>query len=435
MSTIHSNLGAYLVTMKLSTLGIISLFAIAACGGPEGLEDAAVPVDGEDRFDTSDDAMAPDEASVSSEVLAAFRFLRPRARVCKHSGMRAPCAYFWTSDVDLSNNNWSDGSRMNDSITSVHVYTGHEITLCRSSRYRGTCKHLRQSTPGYYWNMVSLGFNDMISSLEIRPNTPIWSNASYRSNYPHDRQNGWSNEAQGVTHDANNWYISNKWHIQKYPVGTSVSSNSWTRRNNRPGGCNHFGDLSFYGGDIFAPLEGCPNGEERIYVYDTNLSVRRYGRLAAQTHASWVGINPVNGLMYSSDFRTNTLEVYSQHFSNGSWLHPLYSVTLDRSLNGIQGGVFSDNGYLYLTTSGGQAGVHVFDVRGASATRVRFIGPNGYKPGFPNYEEVEGITLWNLDNGRAPGISGQIHWLLLDNDSNDDDIYFKHIRVNNPSRL
>ena len=410
-----------------------SALLLTACGGPEGIHDDAVPTEGEAAFD-GDDGLGEYEAIATSE-LSVLRYTRPKARVCRHTGMRAPCSYFFTGDIDLSNNRWPDGSRMNDSISSVLVYSGQEITLCPHSRYRGTCRHLRQNTPGYYWNMASLGINDTTSSLELRPNTPVWSSARYRSNYPHDRENTWSNEAQGVTHDANNWYITNKWHIHKYPVGRSVSSNSYSRRNNLPHGCKHFGDPTFYGGDMCAPLEGGPNPDDRIYVYDTNLNIRRFGRLNHQSHAPWVAINPVNGLMYSSDFRTNTLRVYNRNFANGSWLTPKYSITLDRHLNGIQGGVFSQNGYLYLTTSGGQAGIHVFDIRGSRARRVRFIGPNGYKPGFPNYEEVEGITLWDLDNGRAPGISGQIHWILLDNDSGQDDIYFKHIRVSPASRL
>jgi hypothetical protein len=45
-----------------------------------------------------------------------------------------------------------------------------------------------------------------------------------------------------------------------------------------------------------------------------------------------------------------------------------------------------------------------------------------YSPGGGSYDEPEGLTIWDLDDGRAPGIKGQLHVLLLDNDviENDD---------------
>ena len=34
--------------------------------------------------------------------------------------------------------------------------------------------------------------------------------------------------------------------------------------------------------------------------------------------------------------------------------------------------------------------------------------------------------MWDLDDGRAPHVRGELHALLLDNDVFGDDIYFKH---------
>jgi hypothetical protein len=50
-----------------------------------------------------------------------------------------------------------------------------------------------------------------------------------------------------------------------------------------------------------------------------------------------------------------------------------------------------------------------------------------FHPGWSKYEEPEGITIWDLDDGRAPHIRGQLHVIMLDNDAaTDDDLYFKH---------
>ena len=50
---------------------------------------------------------------------------------------------------------------------------------------------------------------------------------------------------------------------------------------------------------------------------------------------------------------------------------------------------------------------------------------NGY--GYFNYDytsvwdgEPEGLTVWDLDDGRAPNISGQLHVFMLDNEIFDD---------------
>jgi hypothetical protein len=50
-----------------------------------------------------------------------------------------------------------------------------------------------------------------------------------------------------------------------------------------------------------------------------------------------------------------------------------------------------------------------------------------YHTNFPVKQEPEGLTIWDLDNDRAPGIKGQLHVLLLNNDWPDDDnVYMKH---------
>src|SRR3990172_12595134 len=51
-----------------------------------------------------------------------------------------------------------------------------------------------------------------------------------------------------------------------------------------------------------------------------------------------------------------------------------------------------------------------------------------YHPNFATWEEPEGIDWW--DNPPAPGISGQLHAFLLDNDVlSADEVYLKHYTV------
>jgi hypothetical protein len=54
-----------------------------------------------------------------------------------------------------------------------------------------------------------------------------------------------------------------------------------------------------------------------------------------------------------------------------------------------------------------------------------------YHPGYDQYEEPEGLTFWDLDaDGRAPGIGGQLHAIMLDNELGvSDNVYIKHYRL------
>lgn len=51
-------------------------------------------------------------------------------------------------------------------------------------------------------------------------------------------------------------------------------------------------------------------------------------------------------------------------------------------------------------------------------------------------QEPEGVTVWDLDKDtRAPGIRGQLHVIMVENDWNKlspDDFYFKHYRFKGP---
>ncbi len=43
--------------------------------------------------------------------------------------------------------------------------------------------------------------------------------------------------------------------------------------------------------------------------------------------------------------------------------------------------------------------------------------------------------VFNMDGKGAPGISGQVHMIMIDVDSDDDDVYFEHRSINDLLRL
>jgi hypothetical protein len=100
-------------------------------------------------------------------------------------------------------------------------------------------------------------------------------------------------------------------------------------------------------------------------------------------------------------------------------------------VGGVQGGVFSANGHLYLTSDVfvGQGATQ--DIRAYSALNGAFLGSCHvpYSPGDLDAEEMEGLAIW------ADPLWGHIHVVILDNDVSGDDVMLKHFVVPDVSVL
>lgn len=278
----------------------------------------------------------------------------------------------------------------------------------------------------------------------------------YLGNYPSEANPGWHENVQGLTHDRDNWFITQTKDLWKIPVTHDLDSVSPTDRGvTRIGlgsvpelvnaGYNHFGDPEYYDFDgqgyVVIPIEDVDNRTpcNGIAVFRAEtLEFLALQCLSGQGAAPWVAIGP-EGNLYSSNSDDETVRKYSVDWSglknrNELIVTPAPPVgLLDEqgspvTLHSLQGGVISPSGQLlYLVANG----IQVFDL--TTRQRVqRSTNGAGYfnyefHPDAPDYEEPEGLTIWDLDDGRAPGIRGQLHVLLLDNDiTNADDVYLKH---------
>jgi hypothetical protein len=272
------------------------------------------------------------------------------------------------------------------------------------------------------------------------------------NDYPKNRNNGWHTNVQGVTHDDAYWYVTQRYRLWKFPVTHDLNASV---DGGEPGVSyvdledlgleryDHFGDLDHYQGRLYVPLEDVSDDEAvpAIAVFDSrDLRFRGYWRLSRQgptKQAPWCAINPIDGLLYTSSFEINShrgyLKVYRPRLDSGFSHFPFVEEVRVRGPRGgrivvsrVQGGVFSPKGNLYLVsdteTTGGILG---FD--GTTWWRIVHT-PIAYDRG--TGEELEGITIWNLDGGPAPKIRGQVHVLMVDEDKlSSDDLYFKHFRV------
>lgn len=274
---------------------------------------------------------------------------------------------------------------------------------------------------------------------------------------PKELDHGLTEEIQGVATTSTHWFFAHNkdyWNdpnipdMIRIPITAPLEQRStWDAALVVPMpqallslGYDHFGDPDEHNGRIYVPVEqkedyGIPGA---IAEFDTNLNYLGYAILA-RDNAPWVAVDPTTGLMYTSNGRAGvqSVDVYSMSFTNGH-LSGLLK-TDDRRLwerNGqlvqpfyrIQGGAFSARGNLYLSVDGrvesATAPVGVFGFEAGSFRReVWFDVPYDTS----NDEELEGLEVRDLTGVGAPGITGQLHVVMLDNDdTTNDDLYFKH---------
>ncbi|MBN2355290.1 hypothetical protein JXO59_04215 [candidate division KSB1 bacterium] len=331
--------------------------------------------------------------------------------------------------------------------------------------------------------------------------------------YPGDDENEFSEEANGITHDDNHWYIADNdgCNLWKIPVGIDldgIQSNTmgvFVLRIDRiscptqdgpkmlKGDLNygHFGDLVAYKAKnqkyyLLVPISGGTPGPAIAVFRADNLQCLGLGVLwidAGKTKqndaAGWCAAD-LEGYIYTSPNWWNfagdpvvKLFKYSLNWDEiASAIPKLVKLTYVETIpllnefgqplpeyeigGWAQGGEFSTDGKLLYVTSGccgggwcsGESepgyneydkdeehwGIHVFDAitwkRIARSREESFFHYN-----IPGEEEPEGLTVWDLEEGRnhywdppiAPNIIGQLHVLLLNNDfASDDNVSIFH---------
>jgi hypothetical protein len=258
--------------------------------------------------------------------------------------------------------------------------------------------------------------------------------------YPDATATGWHEEAQGLAHDRDHWFISQRSFLWKVPVGVDLGQPL-----NGPDpargilrvpipaelageGYDHFGDPDYYQGILFVPMEGADVSAIAAFMAE-DLRYLGFQRLAAQENkAGWCAVDPRSGTLYSSYHRidaTHPLQVYQPGFDadwsfihlghvGEVWLTDEHGVPITLDKGWMQGGEFSDEGDLHLVTE--PFGVMAFDP--ASGQRTAQY-PIAYTSAF-HLQELEGLTIWDLNaDSRAPGISGRFHLILLHNGLTD----------------
>lgn len=276
---------------------------------------------------------------------------------------------------------------------------------------------------------------------------------NFNTEYPAGVEHWWTEMIQGVAHDSSYWYFTNT-AVEDTVTGDRLANKvAKADRGTDLGGSQpilmsaalpqsiwdlgyfHLGDPDVYNGYVLVPVEDGNNGNKNgiVVAYNaSNLSYVGYAELSREK-APWAAVNPVDGKLYSSpyydDNSTVVVDRYTVRFSPTFTLIYYDSITLDHQHKMIQGGAFSPSGRFYLVSDSedSAAGIYGYSMPSGRQRSFRFID---YAPTTTD-QELEGLTIVDVDGQGAPNIDGQFHVVMLDKDPvlTGDDFYFKHYDV------
>jgi len=269
-----------------------------------------------------------------------------------------------------------------------------------------------------------------------------------KADFPSDRSFSWSDEVQGITHDEQNWFISQINGLWRIPADLNLNTSFSGREKSlgvarveipadlRAQGYYHMGDIDYYQGHIYVPVEGRHRPFKLLKIDAATMELKGVANFwQQQKHAPYVAINPTTGILYTSEFTPNKkVGLYGYKMiddEKGFRLEHAPRLVLKNAkgdrpvkVHRIQGGEFDlETRTLFLVSDRVDGGILAFDMDTGNFKYAHYVD---YRPGFPNYEELEGITIWRKAEHKTAGVEGAIHVLMLDNDLNGDDVYLKH---------
>lgn len=333
----------------------------------------------------------------------------------------------------------------------------------------------RRHTGAFFGRDIILHQDQVIEHRPFRDSTslPVCDVATFTpvSDFPFDRSRDTDNDIQGVKLSGTHWYFTNAnsqfcgfieectlSHVWRYELGANINdSPSNVKGNPWAGTYNHFGDFAFVSpraglqAMLMVGLEPGGGSATRGAIgfisedLESHLGFAELGRAPLKAvdqgdSTPWVAFNRGDDRAYSSAFKSAWLNAYEVRLrADGTGLEAVHRRSVrfrDCATNSPayvlnkQGADFSSTNKLYISVDVQGGGVIVVDPQSGvirDFARINF-DPDGED------EELEGVLVRNLDgDGSSP--DGHVHVLMIQNDLSNDNLYFKHLRSDDFSKL
>ena len=319
---------------------------------------------------------------------------------------------------------------------------------------------------------------DWVTSKEVVRSNSTMAHYQYINTYPKKSDNSLRQELNGVAHDKVNgksyWFFTQNMsaHLWKIPFDCDLEK-VFSKNCEEKGitkidyGNVHLGDIDCYENYLFVPVNIDDGKRIQIDVFSTSditkkvasqemykvlYHNRKADKVTKMDDCGWVAIK--DGLLYTSNGdlnATSPILVYKidlEKIKNGcnDFLKPYANLYVkdefgdDLTRKCVQGGCFDDENHLHITnghlvkplpgknnfvdSKGKRGGISVFDIptfsEGAEVNIRRRTNSNqthDFRYQFNgDGDEPEGITFCRMGNkNKAPGITGQLHVLMLTN--------------------
>lgn len=300
------------------------------------------------------------------------------------------------------------------------------LRAARSPVAEGSISFMRD-VQAKWWQGTARSLRESVSRMMIDPGMAAWGVANEGKFENHE----WQEHCQGVACDGTAWYISRDdvdfgRKIVKFSLDFKHELARWDPRQTFG---THLGDIDVgtYKGApcIYAPFEG-DAAKGRVAVLTPQLTLITEGYLQGAgggapptgPKAPWVGFNPGNRLIYTSVFdEARRLEAYDPE--HGFRHIPEESITLDRTIRGVQGGAFNRSGHVFVSQEAVAAIWGFSTFTGAHLGSVAFEMHRGGL----DQEFAEGLCWMPIP---CAGVRCGLHFTLLDRDAGPDDMFLKH---------
>ena len=280
-----------------------------------------------------------------------------------------------------------------------------------------------------------------IQNCNINPNMKHWRLVGEKE-YSED----WTEECQGVTTDGQYWYITSndkrdRRAVYKYTIDMKFVAKFGLEgiKKQLNGDEEHFhvGDLTYYKGNLYIPLEN----PQKLMILSTDFKTTKFFNLRDKKNTkptpmgntfAWCAIDPRTGLLYTSDFggdgNLTNIYIYAKK-DHANYTH-VGNLTLKERMGRVQGGVITENCKLILADDYYNA------IKCYSLKTGAYYGKETVQVDKRDHvaEEIEGLCISPPGSIRLKGVPVQVHLILLDNDKpDDDDVIFKHYAVPIPA--
>ncbi|HEX6310309.1 MAG TPA: hypothetical protein VF152_01635 [Acidimicrobiia bacterium] len=256
--------------------------------------------------------------------------------------------------------------------------------------------------------------------------------------HPDDVAPPWAAHVQGISHGSEHWFITQEDRLWRVPMALELGNTREDHPEVLVTGIperevDHLGDCGVAGERLYVAMEGTDPAS--VGIFDLDLRYHGAAAVAPQgAECPWCAIDPRDSVLYSSRFHADRLYAYRPEERSGGLELAVAGEVALRSVDGVplylprvQGGAFSADGHLFVTSDvrgGGLLGVDV------TTGECRVQAPIPYEPDWPAENVIEGLDVVDLTDGAAPNMSGVVHVLVFDaHGPRPDYVWLRHFDV------